>query len=274
MIAFYGFGGGFGHLTRIRTFIDTYKITSPVLILTNNPAAFRLFKQAEIAFLPSHLPFEKASLRWLVEKVLAENELEAFYIDVFPCGFLGELSNEFFREIPVHLLCRRLKWNKYAPQVTNAPLAISKAYIFEELENEHQQFIAENSSHLLNASLHFPSPANKPSAVEKLKKPIWLVVHTSQQEELEVLIDHAQDLAKIEQVEPEIVILSDLSVEIPTNAHLLSEENPIDWFPYAEKVFTAAGFNTWYQLQRWREKHIAIPFPRKFDDQFWRIANV
>ena len=170
-------------------------------------------------------------------------------------------------------MARRLVWNNYKEKITKIG-NFTNTYRFEPLETDHQQFINSHCTSIIDASLNFFSNTpNRMVFTYHLTQPIWLIVHTTHQEELKLLIDHAQDIADIEQVKPHFIILSDVSIPLPGGAKLLRHENPLDWYPHAAKIFTAAGFNTWYQLKPWRDKHIAVPFKRRFDDQFWRVSR-
>ncbi|GAA0189475.1 hypothetical protein GCM10009122_49790 [Fulvivirga kasyanovii] len=272
MIIFYGFGGGFGHLSRIKTFIDNFGIERPYKVLTNNRSAFQLFEEKHIAFLPADHDFEAGSLRKWLTGVIREYSPGEFYIDTFPCGLLGELSDDLFAGITVNYLCRRLRWHKYQPLISQHPPHIDCAYVFEPLEPEHDNYV-KNAVSVKRVEMIFPAPNIKPEALGHLSQPVWLVVHTTHQDEIEVLTDHAIDLAKMEGTQPQVVVLCDQHANVPEGVKLLHGEKPIDWYPHVEKIFTAAGFNTWYQLKPWRNRHVAIPFPRKFDDQFWRAGS-
>ena len=146
--------------------------------------------------------------------------------------------------------------------------------MFEPLEAAHIEHLQEHSTRIINASLNYPAP-NKNEVekkVRKLSQPIWLIVHTSNGEELQILLDHAKDLARLEKKKPCFIVLSDQ--ELSPREHIVSyfDENPVNWFPFADKIITAAGFNTLYQVRPYREKHICLPFIRQYDDQFWRTA--
>ncbi|MBL6449395.1 hypothetical protein JMN32_23995 [Fulvivirga sp. 29W222] len=272
MIVFYGFGGGFGHLSRIKTFIASAGIEESYKVLTNNRSAYQLFNAEQIAFLPPTYSFEAAVLRKWIRELIREYSPEAFYIDAFPCGLLGELSDDLFAGILVHYLCRRLKWRMYKPLINRCPPAMECVYVFEPLEPDHESYV-KTATQVKHMELSFPSPTHILEKLEKYNQPVWLVVHTTHLDEIEVLLNHAVDLAKMEGNDPHIVVLCDQPVSVPEGVSLLHGEEPVDWYPHVDKIFTAAGFNTWYQLKPWRSRHITIPFPRKFDDQFWRSGN-
>jgi len=44
-------------------------------------------------------------------------------------------------------------------------------------------------------------------------------------------------------------------------------------FPICDRIITGGGFNAMRQTASVRERHFAYPFPRRFDDQSWRIRE-
>ncbi|MBL3657254.1 hypothetical protein [Fulvivirga sediminis] len=269
MIAFYGFGGGFGHLNRIRAFIKSQKINGPYLILTNNRAALNFFSKEIIVSPPDHILFTKTQMREWISSIIVKKNITTFYIDTFPSGILGELNPELFQGVTLNLLCRRLKWKAYK-NLIEQPLHYTSCFVFEYLENDHYQYLINQVEEVkIIESLLELININPLSMNGLCDHVFWIIVHTSHLEEVQVLIDHAKDLAMLERVNPEIIVLTDQLIEDDTIT-LLRDENPRDYYHAANRIFTAAGFNTWYELAPYRSKHIAIPFPRKFDDQFWR----
>ncbi len=273
MIAFYGMGGGFGHLTRIKTFIRTLGITEPCKVITANNSVFRLFKSEEVLFIEADNTTTKEELAEKIRFRTDHFHFDQLFIDTFPCGILGELGPQLIHCKQRNYLARRLIWKKYKNQITQTP-EFDQAYRFEPLETEHQQFIDFHCKRVVDVSLDYLSgQSQKPPPLMDSKEPVWLIIHTSHEDELRVLIDHAEDIATIEGITPKLVILSDVKVPLPPSAILIHDQNPLDWYPYAHRIFSAAGFNTWHQLAPWRDKHIVIPFKRRFDDQFWRVVS-
>ncbi|MEM6523943.1 MAG: hypothetical protein AAF693_09130 [Bacteroidota bacterium] len=272
MIAFYAMGGGLGHLNRVRAFIHTYGIKCPFKIITSNQAVFRFFTKEQVLFIESDKQTTRDKLAQKIHDVTCDLAFNHLYVDAFPGGILGELSEELIQSERRHYLARRLIWKNYQP-VLDGEITFNTIYCFEPLEVDHQAFIQNYGKQIIDVSLDFSFlRSNKLPPTKKLTQPLWLIVHSTHAEELKLLVDHAQDIAKMEQVWPDFVILSDVSLPLPDSIELLMNENPMDWYPLAERIFTGGGFNTWYQLQPWRNKHMALPFKRKFDDQFWRVG--
>ncbi|MEM6526572.1 MAG: hypothetical protein AAF693_22460 [Bacteroidota bacterium] len=272
MIAFYAMGGGLGHLSRIRAFIHTYIVKGSYKVITANPAVFRFFTNEQVLFIESDKETTRAELAQKIHSATRDLKFKNLYVDAFPGGILGELSDALIPSERKHYLARRLIWKNYQPML-DGEITLDTIYHFEPLETDHQVFIQNRSQRIIEASLNFSFlNSEKPPSPKKLSQPLWLIVHSTHPEELKLLVDHAQDIAKLEQVHPHFVILSDVSIPLPDSIELLMNENPMDWYPLAERIFTGGGFNTWYQLQAWRTKHTALPFKRKYDDQFWRVG--
>ncbi|MEO1096524.1 MAG: hypothetical protein AAFX57_02060 [Bacteroidota bacterium] len=272
MIAFYAMGGGLGHLTRVRAFIHTYAIKGPFKVITANPAVFRFFTNEQVVFIESDKKTTRAELAQKIQSATHDLVFKDLYVDAFPCGILGELSGELIPSERQHYLARRLIWKNYEP-LLNSDATFNSIYRFEPLDIDHQAFIQNHGNQIIKSPLNFDFLiSKKPPSTKKLLQPLWLIVHSTHLEELKLLLDYAQDIAKLEQVNPHFVVLSDVSIPLPDSVELLMHENPMDWYPLAERIFTGGGFNTWHQLQPWRNKHTALPFKRKFDDQFWRVG--
>ncbi len=281
MIGFYALGGGFGHLTRVRTFIENVQISLPYKVISTNENVYKFFNENEVVFIPPSKAESADSLRNEFSKILQEHNFSEFYLDTFPCGILGELENSMFEGISLNYLARRLKWEKYLalfPQVVD--IEFDKIYMFEQLEVEHEFFLAKSNQKIESLKLNYSWMSSAQSKqtiknrIEEWEEDIWLIVHTSDEEETQLLVSHAQDISEIERKTPQLVILTNQETRTPKNAILLSNENPPDWFPHASRIFSGAGFNTFYQLKNYREIHECLPFPRKWDDQFWRTTTL
>ena len=268
MKLFYALGGGLGHLCRTRTFIDQFAI-SDYKLLTNNPQAGRLFSARDIVQVTGETKRETAQD---ILRVINSTEYEELYVDAFPAGLFGEL--EFKNDRKTHYIARRLNWNVYEPLTAGKSLYFDQAFCFEELESAHEQFLNTVCSHVLRAKLEYPKP--DPDRISRASipahKPVWLVVHSFVREEVELLVRHATEVAALEKITPAIVVLTDQQIEA-RDVYCYSYFPAHDWFPLADRIFTAGGFNALQQAAPFSYKTTVVPFPRKYDDQFWRARN-
>lgn len=266
MIAFYAFGGGFGHLTRVHTFINQLNIGDHFKIITTNKYAYSLFEESEVILIELSDPSSASELSIKIDKVLIEHSFSECYIDTFFNGILSELNGEILKRIELNLICRRLKWDSYySDNLEN--LHFKKAFILEQLEEPHLQFVTQNSEELINIELNYPFASES----IRVAHPYWLIIHSTKKEELELLINHAKSLPEFINSKPKLIVCSD---QTPSNETVEIINEPLPYLEGATKIFSGAGFNTWYQLRPYRNKHICIPFKRRFDDQFWRSTQV
>ena len=268
MKLFYVMGGGLGHLYRVRTFIDQLGL-SFFKILTNNPLAGKLFTEEEIVWCRGD---DKSEVIAHVNSILYTVQEVELYVDSFPAGLFGELKSS--PQITFKYLARRLKWNLYRALAKDCTIRYDHTYCFEELEPEHLDFVNSNSTYTTTINLNYPKPrpGRIPSGLIPTDKPIWLVVHSFIREEVEALLAYAEEVAHLEKSSPTLVVLTDQPIN-RTDILCFPYFPANDWFPLAEKIFTGGGFNILQQGTDFADKITAIPFPRKYDDQYWRVQR-
>jgi len=262
MIVFYAPGGGLGHLQRVRRFAKQRGIND-FMVISNNPSAAQLFNPDVVRVLPN-----EESAGEFVAEVLRELKPEIFFVDTFPSGVFGELRGSMFPGT-VNYFGRRLKWDNYREVLPEEDLMrFGTAFLFEELEQEHENFIRQYAANVVSFELdvEFEQPHNEPHVDE-----IWMVVHTFLKEEVESLVDDALDIAAKEGLSPTIFLFSDIKVKRDNIFH--QSDPPTKWYSRATRIFCGGGFNTLLELRPYRKKVRAVPFPRRYDDQAWRIRS-
>jgi len=270
MKLFYAMGGGMGHVYRTWVFIRHFQITE-YKIISSNPSVKKFFAEDQIIFLdPEH--FED-SWEKFVQVSLPILNVSAFYVDSFPAGIIGELC-QLSLNAPVYYIARRMRWKKYEELTSGFNLSFSKVYQLEPLEPEHEDFIRQHSLEIAPLRLHYPvgSVANIPPELIPSHRPIWLIVHAFHKEETETLLQYARDVARLENINPCFVVLSDQTIDV-FGGMCVQYFPAADWFSLADKIFMAAGFNSVQQATPHLDKVAFFPFPRKYDDQAWRVAS-
>ncbi|MDH5602929.1 MAG: hypothetical protein OEY51_03295 [Cyclobacteriaceae bacterium] len=274
MTLFYTLGGGWGHLRRVQVFIENEGIID-YKVLTSNPLAERLFrkediivcKNATVGELPDHMAFFHA--------VLGKYSITKLYVDVFPQGIMGELSMlSVPAGVSLYLLCRRLKWENYLKWIDQKSVQYDTAYILEPLEEAHDKYLQQHAREVLSYDLKYPEPGEvKDKSIIRKDRPLWLIVHGFNKEEVEALHRYALELALKEKEYPRLILISDRKVHMEGIEQLFYFP-AFDFFPYADRLFTACGYNIMQETKRYRDKQVTLPFPRKYDDQFWRKRNM
>ena len=268
MKLFYAMGGGWGHLKRVATFARNMAY-SDFKIITSNPLAIELFEPDQIIQIPLEFQQSSSLLASRLDELIVEFKPSQFIVDVFPAGILGELSLvKKLSSTEVCLLCRRMKWEAYADKA-DENLQFEIAYIFEPLEDLHDDFVNRTCITTVEYELQYETPKELGYKFDHRGEELWLVVHGFDCEEVETLCKYALERAASHGKEVRVLLSSDcdpklLGVEKISGA-------PIDFMPHVDKIVSACGFNTMYETKAFRQKQIFMPFPRKYDDQFWRL---
>lgn len=283
VIVYYALGGGLGHLTCARAVLYSLACESSAVILSSSPfvASLGVAEGIRIQNVPAALAYDRQAYRlWLV-RWLAELQPAALYLDAFPAGIIGEFCD--FPEIhhmPIHYVARRLRWQAYRPQLYGKLPTFHTTFCLEPLEAAHQEFIDACSRCIASLALVDPPGRLAPSEhamvtrVAALTEGFWLLVHAGKAEEVHDLVTYAAELRHYAGSRAPLVVAAPtlhLS-HLPPYAQSLGLFPAWALLPLAERVVSGCGFNIMRQMLPFRHKHCYLPFPRRFDDQYWRAA--
>ena len=273
MIGFYVFGGGRGHLTRVRRFIDQLPLSN-VLVYTGNKDVQLFFKPSEIVLFDGHQRSTAEELRHFLIQDWQTRHFDDFYVDCFPLGILREIPFESLSAQRIHYLARRLKVASYP--LDNLPVRFDTTYVFEPLEAGHHVFVERHSLKIHHFSFEFSVKSGLPTPPKAIPTPYWLVLHSSHENEVALLLLKAFQLMEQENQKAHCLLVSDCCPEIYQNEviWLQNEFEPSQYFEGATRIISGAGFNTMLELKNFHNKHVCLPFERKFDDQKWRIEEI
>ncbi len=91
-----------------------------------------------------------------INQIIVEKSITDFFIDTFPNGMLGELNGLDTQNCKLHYVARILKWDVYQPLAINFCFKFDFAYLLEDLEPEHLDFVIEHSKIVENLELAYP----------------------------------------------------------------------------------------------------------------------
>jgi hypothetical protein len=281
VILYYALGGGLGHLTRARAVVHTLGLRDVTLLTASSFAGDpRVTGGLPVITVPLELAIDLASLRaWLAARI-ARLAPEALYLDAFPAGIRGELSDlPLPAGLPIHYLARRLHWAEYRASAPGPLPPLAVAHILEPLAGEHERFVRAQAGRVQPLMLQDPpaelSPADRAlvAALTRSGRPLWLIIHSDTGGELAELLGYADDLARLEGVSPVVAVVAPRgAVELPAGVAHLDIYPATPLFPLVDRLITAAGFNVMRQAAPYRARHHCLPFARRFDDQFARAA--
>jgi hypothetical protein len=262
VIAVYAIGGGAGHVTRARRLIEVLGIDAVILA---TPTDRRATGDVPLIEIPRDLEGDVAAHRaWLGD---VSRRYERLIVDTFPAGIQGELS--CFTDLPLDFIGRLLRVDEYRRATNDAPWpAFETAWVVEDGAPE----VACSRLVKLDLGVSCSSPIGA-DAIEQVPAGYWLIVHSGPDEEVRELIAYACDLRRLEQTTAEVLVVTPCDAEMPEGFRRIDVFPAAPLFPDAARIFSGAGFNIMLETEPWRDKHIVLPFARRFDDQFLRAAR-
>lgn len=193
-------------------------------------------------------------------------------LDTFPMGLRGENIPDITRTCPVVLLARRLDFQAYMDTMGEWGIGLEPkrftALAIEPLPPDYTAWLTRRAEKIIGLEnrIRFPVTAitcpDIPGPLERALSAgdLHLVVHSGPEAEVRQLMDRVTG--------PMAVI----------NPRMAADGVPdcYDYFPApvlydrAYRIYTGAGYNALADITGPPEKHILIPFKRRYDDQAWR----
>lgn len=275
MYLFYVQGGGLGHLSRTDKLIKTLGYTpDEVIIITPS-----FFSHHFTSYTFVKINWNDSKTQWtnVIENVLKEFPIHTCYIDAFPLGLKGELISiyEQYKNLNFCYVSRVLKWEVY---IENMPhfdaILFKKTLLLEPLYPRHLQWIAKHSKISREIKLNYTS--KEAASIPFEESEYGLLVHSGGKKDVEFLCDYVlKDLKKQQMHSLKIIVFTQVDIDF-SHPQFQIIKNVFPVFSYYENaaiIYTAAGFNSIYELKAYENKHIAIPIDRFYDDQFFRVKH-
>ncbi|MGB3607055.1 hypothetical protein [Psychroserpens sp.] len=272
MFIFYVQGGGLGHLTRVDRLIKTLKLPEKEIVIMT-PSVFT-------CYFPNYkfilLEWTSSANDWSqhIESLILTTKVTQFYVDTFPLGLKGELCAVFrkFPKLKYVYISRILKWEAYLKaHISEVNIQFDATILLEPLYESHLTWINNQSKLTKKIALQLDHRAS----VKYSEEPYVLVVHSGGTADVVKLIERAvQDYKNEEHIIIVVFTQVELSVD---NANVVVHKSkfPVSqYYEHALKIYTAGGFNSVFELNEFREKHIIMAFDKLYDDQEFRIKNL
>ncbi|MEM7659595.1 MAG: hypothetical protein AAF399_26000 [Bacteroidota bacterium] len=270
---YYAMGEGLGSLTRASAVKHSLGLEE-LRIVTAEAVASKVFHSQELLKVPPTQLDPRSYQKWL-EKRLKRYEFDAVYLDTFPAGLMGELNAWLPQwEDKLHYVARAMNMEAYASRLPETFPRLASTLILEELPPAQLAFIQAHSDEIRHLELGDP-PVEIATSVQhllgKLSAPIWLILHAGPAAEVDVLLQAARNLARQELATPSWLVCTQCDYRTPyRDVHVIDLYPATALTEFAEKVFTGCGFNTMRQLIGLGDKHLYLPFERRYDNQVAR----
>lgn len=276
MIVYYAMGGGLGHLTRAKAVIHTLNLAKPITLISASPYVMdkRIIDGCEIITPPTTLASNFMAFRQWLWQLLDNLEAQALYLDSFPGGILGELTNDFSEKLPIYYLARLLRWKRYSAILKDPLPQFEKTYLLEPLTVEQLHHIKSHSQHIQPLQLiDPPNLSHPPLPFAPSSQPLWLIIHAGPPDEIEQLIAYAEEISKMEKTNPKFMLIAPYKPSQLATHILFNNIYPaLPYMALADCLITASGFNVMRQASKCGVKHYFMPFERQYDNQFKRAA--
>ena len=270
MLFYYAVGGGLGHLTRARAFLHAAGAEQDAVVLTASPFGHdtRVMGKVATLMVPPEQRADGADYRNWVQAAIARIRPSRLVMDTFPAGLFHEFDG-FQPSCETEYVARYLRWPQYAP--IRKPMRFSRSWVLEPLHEEQERFVVQQSAIVDRRPRLIDPPDEQPHPAADIPSAYSLVIHSGAEEEVDELIRYAEQLREASRGTEAIVVAARLP---STRPGVLS----VDAFPAltlarnAVRIITAAGFNAMRQFGH-DPRHHALPFLRRFDDQFLRASR-
>jgi len=274
-LVYYAMGGGLGHLVRARAFLHTIGYQGRATVVTASELAkdTRVAGGLDVLQAPAELERDAPAFRQWLSQQITRLGADCLCVDAFPAGILGELER-WPSDIALWHVARLLRWREYAPLLRGAPLAFERCWCVEPLEIEHRAFLAACCNAVEDLVLSDPPQPYAARTTTNEAEPYWLVVHTGPEVEVAELLDYASEIRSLEQASVSLLLITrNAPCDLPAHTRQLDVFPAEPYFANAQRIFTAAGFNSMRQTARYASKRAVLPMPRRFDDQFERARR-
>ena len=286
MMLYYAPGGGLGHFSRAIAFIHSqpYLSVKDTVVMVAERALYSLkrssfadnsWQSLRLAKIPESVFSKPSSLAVWLKDWLQDHRPSQIYLDTFPAGIAGEWSDIRY-EARFFYVGRFLDWQAYPYPVI---ISFEKAFRVEGWHAEQEKQLVSRASCIQDISLAYPEAVLSTELEFRIKKwqadgrEVWTVVHSEPAHEAEALLNFARDLAFQDKKSPVFLVCSSLDPEQQAGVYPVKLFPAYALFPWVDRIITACGFNLMQQAVAYRHKHLCMPFPRRYDDQFQRFRR-
>ncbi|WP_044209265.1 hypothetical protein [Flammeovirga sp. OC4] len=270
MKLFYILGGGLGHLTRVQKLISMLNIEEDYLVFSTAWATKVFPEDKCIVIDPKDFENKKSLFPFLLLQ-LEKYSISDLYLDTFPLGLFKEINPGLIpTQCRLHYIARYLRWDAYCGDLDGLNINFNHTYIIDFLDKKQFQFIQDNAQTIHHIKLYLTDYKIKQKSIEEK---FYLINHSGPQQEIEALIDLLKKHETYKKIPlPIIINTPKLTLQYDT-IKVMHQYPASSLFDQAKLIVTGCGYNSMLETLPYREKHIFLPFKRRFDNQFERAKR-
>ena len=287
MNLYYAVGGGLGHFSRAIAFVHSHPKLLPtntiVMVADREMYTMRdhnfqddLWSNLPMVKIPTQVFQDQQQLILWLQHWLSEHQPESIYLDTFPAGIAGEWNGLNPEGSRICYVGRYLQQESYSYADL---ISFDHAYQLEAWHPRQEERITRSCRKVIPFPLRYPA-ASVPQPIQKqindwqsMGREVWAVVHSEPRDETEALLNHARDLAAMKQKNPIYLLCSSQPLEPESDMYPLRLFPAYGLFSRVDRIITACGFNLMQQALDFQARHEAVPFPRRYDNQFRRYKK-
>jgi len=278
VLLYYAIGGGLGHLCRARKVIEALAESQYQVVTAAPEMAAHIFSPDHVVAVPTHWSDQPDLIMSLLKKTIAQEGVNHLLIDTFPNGVVGELDIERLQRLcRCSLVARYLDWDTYKVKLRHDN-QFYKIFVVDQLSAMQRHYYHTVTANICNLSLTqcvaVDSVTGPPLPSGVTPGEYWLVAHSAPESEVRELVAYAREVAFLEGLTPQFLISTTVAIDFEEADCTVVHYFPVSvLFGDAKRIVTAAGFNLMLETLPYAQKHIFLPFPRKYDDQFMRARE-
>ena len=272
MILYSAVGGGLGHLTRAAAFLNTRERGEEAVVICSSPHARYVsgLERAHLLDVPESVRANALAYGMWMRNVVGTIRPKRLYLDTFPAGLFGEFrAFPFPADTRLFLVARILRVERYLETYGADLPHFERVFLCERMPESGRAFAASLGETCEDLELVDPPASGDPSAVPD--RDFWFIEHSGPEEEVRELLEYARSCSDAEGTRPMFVLNTPSGRIEGADIRTVSTFRSLPFYERAKRIITGAGFNVMRKARAFKEKHRALPFQRRFDDQALRV---
>lgn len=294
-ILYFALGGGLGHVARAVKVARALGWGDVQLVASTRSGPLPRLPGGRVPIVvPSEIRADRSGYEAWIAAVVARVAPSAICVDAFPMGLFGEWSSVTLPPGVERLhVARLLRWPAYVGATGAEVPRYDRVWTVEPLTEDHRAALAGAATridplalaadpvddiHLARARAmveHLRTSAESTRHSANAPRPtVWLLVHTGPPDEVAELHAYGRSVADARGEWPVWALAHpDPALPTPEGLRRVPELPAAAFFPWVDRIVSAAGFNTMLETAHWAARNDVLPLPREFDNQFERAAR-
>lgn len=277
-VLIYAPGGGYGHFTRAVAISKALLFANVTLHVSSVPESISIHNTTDIHTIPFTVQNNISEFRTWFTNELLMCKPDVIIIDTFPAGICGELNEIDLSTIYTVLIGRNCKFDAYKRNAGQLRNRINQTYLIEKVSDHYLNYLKTLCSEISDITIDdkidtFEEDPVFVNTINQHSGQKWLLVHSGNQDECEILFEYGQKIARVHRVNPFLFLCGNFSNSFENAMCVIVKMYPVyQYYSLFDRVISGAGFNSVRQAKKYARAYNFYPFERRYDDQHARIV--